>query len=174
MLLLAGALAVGAIGAAPALGERALNWNELAKVKGHGVIRFKVQSISVGKTGWSAHVSFTNVSNRTMRVGNVFGLSYFRGPGITPTTHFDAFGRATRFSPAKPATLRPGESWTGVIQGKGRPALTGKVYARILFGPFYGVPGFPNPYYWVTDHSRTVQLTHAKPKKGKSKNPLVI
>jgi hypothetical protein len=176
MLFVAGALAVGAVGAAPALGERSLNWSELAKVKGHGVLRFKVQSISIGKTGWSARVSFRNVSGRTMRVGNVFGLSYFRGSQITPTTRFDAFGRATRFSPAKPASLRPGESWTGVIQGKGRPALTGKVYARILFGPFYGVPGFPNPYYWVTDHSRTVQLAAAaaKPKKGKPKNPLVI
>jgi hypothetical protein len=174
MLLGAGVLVAGAVGAAPALGERALNWSELAKVRGHGVFRFKVQSISIGKTGWSAHVSFRNVSNRTVRVGNVFGLSYFRGSQITPTTHFDAFGRATGFSPAKPATLRPGETWAGVIRGRGHPSLTGKVYARILFGPFYGVPGFPNPYYWVTDHARTVQLTPAKAKKGKSKNPLVI
>jgi hypothetical protein len=171
MVLVAAVLVGIAAGAAPALAADQLGWNELAKVKGASVLRFEVQSITIGKSGWSAHVSFRNVSNHTVRVGDIFGLSFYRGAGITPTTRVDAFGHATRFSPAKPATLAPGASWTGVIQGDGhpQPKLTGKVYARILFGPFYGVPGFSKAFFWITDHARTVHLT-----KAKSSNILVI
>jgi hypothetical protein len=159
------ALAVGAAPLAPALGETQLGWSEHATVKGNDVLEFEVKSLTIDKAGWSAHVSFRNMSDQTVGVGNIFGLSFYKGAELTPTTRVDAFGHASRFTPAKPTSLAPGESWSGVIEGTGhpKPALSGTVHARVLFGPFYGVPGFPNkPFFWITDHSRTVDLTKQK------------
>ena len=44
----------------------------------------------------------------------------------------------------------------GVIGGDGRPKITGKAWARIVFGSFTGVPGKPKAFIWVTDHSLTL------------------
>jgi len=168
--VLLAAVAGAAVLAAAGQSAPTLGWDESAQVSGNDVLSFKVDSLVIGKTGWSARVSFRNESKQTLRVGNVFGLTLYRGAGITPTTRADAFGPATAFSPRRPTTLRPGASWSGVIRGTGhpQPKLTGKVYARVLFGPFYNVPGWPRPFFWITDHARPVRLA------GGSSNKLVI
>ena len=157
----AAAVAAAATTVAPARGAAPLSWSETAKVGGANVLRFHVSAISLGKSSWSARITFRNLSRRTVRVGNVFALMFYRGSTITPTTRADAFGRATRFSPQRPVRLEPGDSWTGVIGGKGRPQpkLSGTVYARVVFGPFFGVPGWPKGFFWITDHARTFNLT---------------
>jgi len=155
------AVAAAATTVAPARGAAPLDWSETAKVGGAKVLRFQVSAISLGKSSWTARITFRNLSHRTVRVGNVFALMFYRGSKITPTTRADAFGRATRFTPQRPIRLEPGDSWTGVIGGKGRPQpkLTGTVHARVVFGPFFGVPGWPKGFFWITDHSRTFNLT---------------
>jgi hypothetical protein len=151
--------------AGPALGARPLAWKESAKVHGDPVLSFEVETLSVGKSGWSARISVHNFTHRVVRVGNVFALTFYKGAKITPTTKADAFGQATKFSPRRPATLAPGATWSSVISGRGRPqpTLTGKVYARVVFGPFYNVPGWPKGFFWITDHSRTINLTPKQP-----------
>jgi hypothetical protein len=173
MLFAAAAATALAVVVGPALGAAPLAWKESAKSHGKPMVTFEVKTLDVGKSGWSARVSVHNLSKRTVRVGNVFALTFYKGAKITPTTRADAFGQATRFSPRRPAKLAPGASWTGVISGTGRPqpALTGKVYARVVFGPFYNVPGWPKGFFWITDHSRTINLS---PKQKQPDNGLVI
>ena len=168
MLFAAAAATTAVVAASPALGARPVSWKESAKVHGDPVLTFEVKTLSVGKSGWSARISVHNLSRRVVRVGNVFALTFYKGAKITPTTKADAFGQATKFSPRRPATLAPGATWSSVISGTGRPqpALTGKVYARVVFGPFYNVPGWPKGFFWITDHSRTINLTPKQPNNG--------
>jgi urease beta subunit len=137
--------------ALPALASPA--WRETATVKGKPLMSFTVDKVSIGSQRWSAHVSFRNLSKRTVRVGNDFGLIVYRKATIEPNTRPEAFGRATSFSTPRPLRLEPGASWSGTIAGPGRPKVTGMGYARILFGPFTGLPRGPDPFLWITDHS---------------------
>ena len=139
--------------AAPALGGTRVGWNETAKAAGVPVMSFQVATLSVGKTSWSARISFHNLSHGTVRVGSSFGLAFFHSGKLTPATKPEAFGRANKYSHALPAHLVPGASWTGVITGAGRPRITGKTWSRVVFGPFTGVPGASQTFIWVTDDS---------------------
>lgn len=170
MLFAAATATAVAVAAGPALGTVPVSWKESAKVHGDPVLTFEVKTLSVGKSGWSARIAVHNLSHRVVRIGDaqgvaLFALTFYKGAKITPTTRADALGRATTFSPQRPKTLAPGATWNSVISGKGRPqpALSGKVYARVVFGPFYNVPGWPKGFFWITDHSRTINLTPKKP-----------
>ena len=139
--------------AAPALAKTRVGWNETARISGVPMMSFQVATISVGKTSWSARISFRNLSHRTVRVGSSFGIAYYRSAKLTPTTKPEAFGLANKYSHSLPVRLVPGASWTGVITGAGRPRITGKTWSRVVFGPFIGVPGTLKNFIWITDHS---------------------
>ena len=38
---------------------------------------YTVDSLSIRKNGWSAQVSFKNISNKTIRVGSEFGVAFY-------------------------------------------------------------------------------------------------
>jgi hypothetical protein len=138
---------------APAQGETHLGWSENAKVGGVPMMSFRVATLSIGKTSWSARISFRNLSHRTVRVGSSFGLAFYSSAKLTPTTKPEAFGVANKYSHPLPARLVPGASWTGVIAGPGRPKITGKTWSRVVFGPFVGLPSNLKTFIWITDHS---------------------
>jgi hypothetical protein len=154
---LGASLAVAALFALPAFSSTGLNWKETAKSGKTPVLSFAVTSLTIGKGGWSAHVSFGNLSKQTVKVGNQFGVAFFADATTTNPADAAALAPATSFSPARPLALKPGVTWTGVISGTGelsgsRPSL----HARILFGPLSNVTGHTSAIYWITDHSTTI------------------
>jgi hypothetical protein len=152
---LGASLAVAALFAAPASSSSGVNWKETAKDGKVSVLSFHVTSLTIGTTGWSAHVSFGNLSKQTVKVGDQFGVAFFEDATSEDLSQAAALAPATTFSPARPTELKPGATWTGVISGTGtlaasRPSL----YARVVFGPLSGVAGQTAPVYWITDHSK--------------------
>jgi hypothetical protein len=142
-----------------------VGWNETAKIGGARVMSYRVDSLSVRKDGWSARVSFKNLSRRTIHVGSDFGLAFYTDPKTTNLSSAVGFATATRFSTPIPTVLKPGASWSGVIGGSGQLSMSGMVYARVVFGPFTGMPGESAAVVWITDHTTTVG-TAAPPATG--------
>jgi hypothetical protein len=153
--LVAVAAAIGLV-APGAAGAARVGWHETAKVAGARVMSYRVDSLSVRTNGWSARVSFKNLSKRTIRVGSQFGVAFYLDPKAEDLSLAVGFAAATKFSTPTPTALKPGESWTGVISGSGTLTMAGRVYARVVFGPFTGVPGESAAIMWITDHVTTV------------------
>jgi len=156
-IALGASLAVAALFSLPAFSSTGLNWNETAKNGKTPVLSFAVTSLTIGNAGWSAHVSFGNLSKQTVKVGNQFGVAFFADATTTNPADAAALAPATSFSPSRPLTLKPGATWAGVISGTGqlsgsRPSL----YARVIFGPLSGVVGHKTAIYWITDHAKTL------------------
>ncbi|HWB21516.1 MAG TPA: hypothetical protein VG652_01360 [Gaiellaceae bacterium] len=149
---------------APAFAAKALNWNETFKNADGKVLNFKVTSLTVTQTGWSAKVSFANLSKQTIQVGNEFGIAFFANSKTTNPINASALAQATTFAPKRPTALKPGATWAGVIGGSGQ-LETAKTsgYARILFGPFVGVPGQKAATSWITDHATSIPATSLTP-----------
>jgi hypothetical protein len=140
--------------AAPAAGAERLGWNEQAKYAGKPVMSYRVVSLTFGKSGWNARVSFRNLSEKTIRVGNEFGVGFWTSSKATSMQEVAGIASATTFSSKVPVVLKPGQSWTGVIGGHGRLHAGGRVYARVIFGPFTGFPGQRSAVWWITDHAQ--------------------
>jgi len=152
-----------------------VNWKETWKVNGVPVLSFKVTSVTVGETKWTAQVSFRNLLHRTVKIPrNSFGIAFYASAKLTAKTPPEAYGLAKTFSKPRPSQLAPGSSWTGVISGLGRPAITGKAWVRIVFGPFSNVPGVSKLSLWVTDHALVLTLGAKPAKPAKPGGPLVI
>jgi hypothetical protein len=150
-------LAVAALLAAPAYPALGLNWNETAKDGKVPILSFHVTSLTIGTKGWSAHVSFGNLSKKTIKIGNQFGVAFFESATSENLADAAALAPATSFSPARPVALKPGATWTGVIGGTGQlSASRPSLHARVVFGPLTGVEGQTSPVYWITDHSKTL------------------
>jgi hypothetical protein len=163
------ALAVLLVSPALAAPSTRVSWKETWKVEGVPVMTFKVTAVTVGKTRWTAHVSFRNLLRRAVGVpSNSFGIAFYPSAKLTPTTRPEAYGIAMTFSQPRPTRLAPGGSWTGVISGPGRPKITGKTWARLVFGPFDGLPGKQKLALWITDHAIALNLG------SKPSGPLVI
>lgn len=139
--------------AAPAAGAERLGWNEKAKYAGKPVMSYRVVSLTFGRTGWNARVSFRNLSKQTIRVGKQFGVGFWTSRTATSLQEVAGIAAATKFSSKVPTELKPGESWTGVIGGSGRLQAGARVYARVIFGPFTGFPGQRSSVWWITDHA---------------------
>jgi hypothetical protein len=164
-LLAVGAIAVGAT--APVAGAARVNWNEKAKYAGKPVMSYRVVSLTFTKTGWTAVVSFRNLSHKTIKVGNRFGVGFWTKAHATDLSQAVGFGSATLFSSKVPTVLKPGDQWSGVIGGIGSLNRSGHVYARIIFGPFTGFPGQTSSVVWITDHAQSLiatKVAKAKPK----------
>jgi len=134
-----------------------VRWNETATIDGARVMTYHVDSISIRSTGWSARVSFRNISNRTIQVGSEFGVAFYADPKAEDLTEAVGFASATKFSTPTPTTMKPGASWTGIISGTGNLSTSGTFYARVVFGPFTGLPGESTSIVWITDHKTTVR-----------------
>jgi hypothetical protein len=157
--LLAGAVAAGLL-VAPAFATTGLHWNETFTDSAGKVLNFRVTSVTVTQTRWTAHVSFANLSKRTLRVGNQFGIAFFANAKTTNPAHAKVLLEASAFSPKRPTVLKPGATWSGTITGTGQLATTKTSgYARILFGPFADVPGQKGVTYWITNHETPVTPT---------------
>ena len=154
---LGASLTAAALLAVPAVSAIGLNWNETAKDGTTPILSFHVTSLTIGKSSWSAHVSFGNLSQKTVKVGNEFAVAFFESATSENLADAAAFAPATSFAPARPVALKPGATWTGVISGTG--ALTGSrpsLHARVVFGPLTGVTGQTKPIFWITDHAKTL------------------
>jgi hypothetical protein len=150
LLVVAGTACLLAASASAGLG-----WNEAAKSKGAKVMIYTVDSVTFNGTGWSARVSFRNVSHATIGVRSEFGVAFFADAKTEDLARMVAFAPATKFSTKLPTSLRPGDSWTGTIGGTGKLSTTQKLYGRVIFGPFSGLPGTKSAMVWVTDHAKT-------------------
>jgi hypothetical protein len=124
---------------------------------------YRVVSLTFGKSGWNAHVSFRNLSNKTIRVGHEFGVGFWTSRGATSLRQVVGFATATKFSSAVPTVLKPGQSWTGVIGGGGSLDTNARVYARVVFGPFTGFPGQRSAVLWITDHAKALGTVATPP-----------
>ncbi len=164
--LLAALAAVSLVGGAAA-GK--VNWDEKAMDGKVAVMGFRVASLTFGKQSWSAQVTLTNLSTKTITIGDNFGAAIFDGSSTEDLSRAIGFAYALKFSPARPTALKPGASWKGTIGGDGTLNASAAVrYARLVFGPLRGLPGQKGAVYWVTDHALMLQ-----PKLAGS-NPNVI
>ena len=139
---------------APAAAATSSGWNEGAKVGGRSVMTYTVDSLTFGTKGWQAHVSFRNLSKATIAVGTGFGVAFFGDARTVDTTKAVGFAVASTFSTKLPKSLKPGASWTGVIGGVGSLTRSQTVWARLIFGPFTGLPGIGGRMVWITDHAK--------------------
>ncbi len=162
--------AVALLATAPVAAAARVNWNEKAKYAGKPVMSYSVVSITFSRTGWRAVVSFRNLSHKPIQVGNKFGIGFWTNGKSTDFTKAIGLAPVTRFSTKVPAVLRPGDYWSGVISGTGVPNGTGRVFARVIFGPFTGFPGQASSVVWITDHAQPlVAVKVTTPKKGTPK-----
>ena len=155
LLALAG---VACLVVASAAGAQRVAWNEAAKSAGVDVMTYTVDSVTFDAKGWSAHVSFHNVSHATigMSARREFGVAFFADPKSESLSNAVGFATATTFSSKLPTSLKPGDSWSGTIGGTGKLGTTQRIYARVVFGPFSGLPGTSTSVVWITDHSLTL------------------
>jgi hypothetical protein len=163
LLVLAGAIGLLS---APAATAGRVGWTETAKVDRQSVMRYQVTSVTIGKANWSARVAFSNLSSKSIRVGATrFGIAFYSDSKTERLSEAIGFALATKFSATPPKTLKPGASWSGMISGSGSLSADGEVYARIVFGPFSGLPGEGKSVVWITDHAKPMG-TNAKDSGG--------
>jgi hypothetical protein len=158
MLALTAVAGLALLALASAAGAQNVGWNEAAKSGGVKVMTYTVDTLTFSSTGWRAKVSFHNVSHVTIRMSTQreFGAAFFADPKTETLTNAIGFATATTFSSKLPTVLKPGDSWTGTISGTGTLTASGKVYARVVFGPFTNLPGTKSAVVWITDHSLTI------------------
>ena len=117
---------------------------------------YTVDMLTFSPKGWSAHVSFRNISHATIGVRSQFGISFFLDAKTETLSQQVGFAPATTFSTKLPTSLKPGDSWSGTIGGTGKVTTTGRIYARVVFGPFSGLPGTSSAVVWITDHAKAL------------------
>jgi hypothetical protein len=145
-----------ALALAPVASATTVRWKESAVIDHAHVMRYEVDSITLGKTSWSAHVTFSNTSDKTLQVGDQFGLAFYAKKSQSQLSKAVGFAPATTFSSKVPKTLAPGKTWSGTISGKGELKTTTRVYERVVFGPFTGLPGEKGAVVWITNHSLAI------------------
>jgi hypothetical protein len=132
-----------------------VGWNEAAKSGGDKVMTYTVDSLTFDSKGWRAHVSFKNVSHLPIGLATQreFGAALFADNKTETLSQAIGFATATNFSTKLPTKLEPGDSWSGTISGTGNRTMTRRIYARVVFGPFSGLPGTTTAVVWITDHA---------------------
>ena len=139
-----------------------VNWTEKASFAELPIATFRVKTIEVGPDGYKIEASFTNTSPRvlklpagTARSPSDFGLGVF--VNALPQRIESAGNyllRAQKIRPSLPATVAPGETWTGTMTSD-TPPRSGRSL-RVLFGVFFfkgKPPAGLGPYFlWQTNH----------------------
>lgn len=126
---------------------------------------FKVKDVVLTTKAWSVHASFTNRSKLTLKIAppvgdyyapHNFGLGWAScvqgslGPECGLKTLDYTYAK-----PKFPKLLEPGQTWSGVFGGPGRP-VKGKLI-NVIFGTFFP-PGAPQKdgakeFDWVSSHA---------------------
>ncbi len=144
-------LAAGSAGAHPAESAATfkLGWNERALGGGRTVMTFNVRTLTVTNRGWTFAASFRNTSKSRVAIQQGFALLVTKKRAQIDGAKALA---AKSFRPALPASLAPGQGWSGTFTGAGASILHG-VFVRAYFGYFRGplVPGRAG-FGWITDH----------------------
>ena len=126
-----------------------LGWNERFEVAGLPVMSFQVRSLTISRSGWSARVSFRNLTGRPVTIRNRFALLHSR---VRSTRTFGRLA-ARSLRPRMPARLAAGQGWSGTFSGKGAAALQG-VFVRVHFDEFVGRLAQGRARFgWVTDQA---------------------
>ncbi len=159
---------------APAAAAGSAAWNETAKVGGVSIMTYTVDSLTVGPKSWTAHVSFRNVSKKTIGVGNQFGVAFFPDATTEVPANAVGFAPATTFSTKLPKSLKPGASWSGVIGGTGTLTRSQKLWARVVFGPFTGLSTkTSSSMVWITDHAKALAGSLAPSQTPAATGPVI-
>ena len=149
------AAAAALVAAGPAAAT-AVHWDETATIDHVKVMRYRVDSLTVGAKSWSAQITFINESKATLKVGTQFGLAFYSNDTTQALSKDVGFAEVTEVSAKLPTTMKPGASWSGTIGGTGKLSLESTLYTRVVFGPFTGLPGEKTPVVWITNHSLTL------------------
>ena len=129
-------------------------------------LAFSVESLEVVRGGWRAKLSLENDSSVPYEVGDPratldrsFGLMLFSSGDLGELEERNASGTlpavrpATRYEPALPAILEPGDSWEGTISASG--ALVAEGWVRVVFGTLVAVGKPPDvleeKIVWIAD-----------------------
>ena len=145
------AIAAAAALFAPAASARTipLGWNERFEVAGGPVMSFQVRSVTISKSGWSARVSFKNLTGRPVAIRNRFGLLHSR---VRSTRTFGRLA-ARSLRPRMPSRLAVGQGLERHLLGEGAAALQG-AFVRVHFDEFVGRLAQGRARFgWVTDHA---------------------
>jgi hypothetical protein len=152
--------------AAPAQAAR-VDWVEPTAPKRPRLV-FGVARVAVLPDGWRVEISIRNETDVAWEIGArlsasrlPFGLMLFATGELDELTTRDrdrtlpGVRYARTVQPEPPATLAPGESWTGVISAPG--SLAAGRWLRVVFGPLVAEDeppeGLPSPLVWITDHA---------------------
>jgi hypothetical protein len=139
----------------------ALNWKEAAGPPGNRLI-VDVRRFIVRRNGWAVSAGVKNdsqttlvISRRHRRHGTECGILLIRSRSKRAAQNAGPGLFASRFRPALPVSLRPGERWSGTFSGAGR--LPEGDYVRIQLGSF-GASGTLRPpismqFEYITDHT---------------------
>ncbi|MDX6440235.1 MAG: hypothetical protein QOF45_2818 [Gaiellaceae bacterium] len=142
-----------------------LDWRESYPSSGQRLV-FVVHTLEITKEGWSADIAVTDSTRIPFELGAipeplVFGLMLFPTDDLDELADAADTGRlpaprlATRFEPAPPDLLAPGQTWRTTISAPG--SLADGAYVRVSFGPFRAKgdppPGMQPTVSWITDRS---------------------
>ena len=165
------ALAAVAVAAAPAASAQPLateakplvirlNWVDRTTLDfGYQPMTFKVTSVTISPAAWSVRASVTNRWSRPIRIARPIDThppQYAFGLGWAPKCEPPSIScpldvrRRTYTKPTLLNTLRPGQTWTGVFGGPGRPPR-GRLI-NVTFG--YFVPaGKSDGFSWISQRA---------------------
>jgi len=143
-----------------AQGSWQLGWNEAYGENG-AVLRFRVESFRVTRTGWAARIAFANETEAAWTVAPSFGVMLFadddleRVQAAAEAGRLPAPRRARTLLPEPPAQLAAGERWEGTVSAHG--SLPAGAWVRVVFGTFraLGTPpeGMQPVVSWITDEA---------------------
>jgi hypothetical protein len=140
-----------------------LNWTENARdLGGNKLMTFHVKTLEVGPNGWSAQVSFRNVSTRTIVLPKggpsspkSWGLGVFTNAASQRVEDQGNYEIKTKtIAPPLPAELKPGQSWSGAFGASEPPRA--RRWLHLVFGVFFWKgkppPGLGAYFLWITTH----------------------
>ena len=148
-----------------------LGWRETLGPEGEQLV-FSVESLEVVPRGWRVKLSLENDSSVAYEIGDpratldrAFGLRLFSSGDTEEFQEQSASGAlpavrpATRYEPALPAVLEPGDSWEGTISASG--ALVADSWVRVVFGTLVAVgrapDELPETLVWTTDRAHRLR-----------------
>jgi hypothetical protein len=163
---------VGIQTATPAPPQQAtLGWREVYGKPGASLV-FRVESLWVEESGWTASVQVQNdsrvrfaVASGSTSIDSSFGLmilptgDHRELDRLNNAGELPAVRQAETIRPQLPGVLEPGATWRGTLSAKG--ALPGGSWTRVVFGAFVamGKPpdGIQDRVIWITDHTQRLR-----------------
>jgi hypothetical protein len=136
-----------------------LDWHEARGRPGNRLI-VDVRRFIISNGGWTVVAAIKNdtpgtltIARRHRRGGTEFGLLVLPSGSADAVNNAGPGNFASRFTPAAPTRLLPGETWQGKFSGPGRLPVGGHV--RIEFGSFATSNSertVAREFRYITDH----------------------